>query len=62
LKQDKLSLLEKRLEQTDNEERSQLFLGKSRSDRNADRISLLSEIEAGLVDYGGCFLSCGIAH
>lgn len=33
-------------------EASPLFLGKSRSDGNTDRISLLSEIESGLADYG----------
>ncbi len=45
-------MLEERLEHVDQQEASPLFLGKSRSDGNTDRISLLSEIESGLVDYG----------
>jgi hypothetical protein len=52
LKQDKLSSLEKRLLQIDEQETSLLFLGKSRSDRNADRLAVLAEIESCLVDYG----------
>lgn len=52
LKQDQLSVLEQRLEQIDQQEESPLFLGKSRCDRNTDRISLLSEIEGRLADYG----------
>jgi hypothetical protein len=52
LKQDRLSQLERRLEQVDQQEVSPLFLGMSRSDRNMDRISLLSEIEFCLADYG----------
>ncbi|KAK1773055.1 hypothetical protein QBC45DRAFT_428587 [Copromyces sp. CBS 386.78] len=51
LKQDKLSMLEERLEQVDSEESSPLFLGKSRCDRNAERLSLISQIEACLADY-----------
>ncbi len=34
------------------EETSLIFLGKSRCDRNTDRLSTLSEIEAALADYG----------
>ncbi|KAI0383371.1 hypothetical protein F5Y04DRAFT_33591 [Hypomontagnella monticulosa] len=51
LKQDRLSMLEERLERVDQQEKSPLFLGKSRYDKNADRISLLSEIESCLADY-----------
>ncbi|CAI7589322.1 unnamed protein product [Penicillium glandicola] len=51
-KQDKLSILEKRLEQVDHDETSVVFLGKSRCDKNAERISLLSEIDSTLADYG----------
>ncbi|KAH6892190.1 hypothetical protein B0T10DRAFT_287825 [Thelonectria olida] len=51
LKQDKLSMLEKRLDEIDDLEKSPLFLGKSRIDRNPDRIAVLSEIEASLEDY-----------
>lgn len=51
LKQDRLSVLEERLERIDHEEASPLFLGKLRCDRNLERISLLSDIESGLADY-----------
>ena len=54
LKQDRLSVLESKLEETDQNEKCPLFLGKSRCDRNADRISLLSEIETRLKDYDKC--------
>ncbi|CAI7605571.1 unnamed protein product [Penicillium glandicola] len=50
-KQDKLSLLEEKLEQVDRLEVAPLYLGKSRSDRNTERISLLSEIDASIADY-----------
>ncbi|KAJ5945436.1 hypothetical protein N7516_005604 [Penicillium verrucosum] len=50
-KQDKLSLLEEKLEQVDRLEVAPLYLGKSRSDRNTERISLLSEIDASVADY-----------
>lgn len=52
LKQDRLSLLENKLESIDREEVSPLFLGKSRLDQNHERVALLSEIESCLVDYG----------
>jgi hypothetical protein len=52
LKQDKLSMLEQKLDQLDQQETSPLFLGKSRCDGNTDRISLLSEVELCLADYG----------
>lgn len=45
-------MLEERLERVDHEETSPLFLGKRRCDKNLDRISLLSEIESCLADYG----------
>lgn len=45
-------MLEERLEQVDKEERSPLFLGKARCDKNLERISLLSEIESKLAEYG----------
>ncbi|KAL2840992.1 hypothetical protein BJY01DRAFT_15287 [Aspergillus pseudoustus] len=51
LKQDRLSMLEQKLEQVDHEEASPLFLAKSRWDKNSERASLLSEIEASLSDY-----------
>jgi hypothetical protein len=51
-KQDKLSMLEERLEQVDNEETRSIYLGKSRCDRDTERISPLSEIASCLADYG----------
>ncbi|KAJ5335662.1 uncharacterized protein N7506_005598 [Penicillium brevicompactum] len=51
-KQDKLSILEEKLEEVDYLEAAPLYLGKSRSDRNTERISLLSEIDTALADYG----------
>jgi hypothetical protein len=44
-------MLEQRLDQVNQQETSLLFLRKSRSNRNADRISLLSEIKTCLADY-----------
>jgi hypothetical protein len=52
LKQDRLSVLEQRLDEIDKEEVNILFLGKSRWDGNADRLSVLSEIESAMADYG----------
>ena len=52
LKQDRLSMLEQRLDQVDQQETSPLFLGMSRCDRNTDRLCLLSDIESCLADYG----------
>jgi hypothetical protein len=52
LKQDRLSVLEEKLEEIDRQERCPLFLGKSRCDGNAERLSLLSEIESQLAGYG----------
>ncbi|KAI1460609.1 hypothetical protein F4805DRAFT_369275 [Annulohypoxylon moriforme] len=51
LKQDKLVLLEDQLERIDQQETSPLFLGRSRSDRNEDRLSTLSEIEVALNEF-----------
>lgn len=51
-KQDRLSVLEQKLDQIDKDEVSPLFLGKLRVDRNQDRLSLLSEIDVQLAEYG----------
>ncbi|KAF2804949.1 uncharacterized protein BDZ99DRAFT_397158, partial [Mytilinidion resinicola] len=51
LKQDKLSMLEQRLETIDANEHAPLFLGSSRDDRNAERSSTLLEIDTALADY-----------
>ena len=52
MKQDKLSVLEQRLNQLDEEEECPLFLGKSRSDGNDERKAVLIAIESCLADYG----------
>ncbi|KAK1992551.1 hypothetical protein LX36DRAFT_694201 [Colletotrichum falcatum] len=51
LKQDRLVALEERLDEIDHQETSSLFLGKSRSDGNQERILLLSELDSCLADY-----------
>lgn len=51
LKQDKLCVLEQKLEKIDQEEISPLFLGVSRLDRNPARQDVLSEIESSLAEY-----------
>ncbi|KAI0804904.1 hypothetical protein GGR55DRAFT_657707 [Xylaria sp. FL0064] len=51
LKQDKLSMLERKLERIDQTENNMLRLGSNRSDDNAERGVLLSEINNALVDY-----------
>lgn len=52
LKQDRLSVLEQKLEALDREEPAPLFLGGRRYDKNAERQTILSEIEDRLADYG----------
>lgn len=56
LKQDKLSLLEMRLDEIDRSETALLRLGSCRSDDNSERQSVLSKIDSALADYGSCFL------
>ncbi|KAK4161143.1 hypothetical protein QBC43DRAFT_324188 [Cladorrhinum sp. PSN259] len=51
LKQDKLSVLEKRLNDIDEAEPVTLFLGKSRCDRNQARLSVLADIDRELTEY-----------
>ncbi|KAH7014191.1 uncharacterized protein B0I36DRAFT_48587 [Microdochium trichocladiopsis] len=51
LKQDKISVLEEKLEDIDQNERSLLFLGKSRSDRNEDRKVILQQLETAINNY-----------
>jgi hypothetical protein len=63
LQQDRLSLLEKRLEKVDREEVTLLSLGSSRRDTNKDRGSILEEIDAALADYGiPAFTPCKNKH
>jgi hypothetical protein len=59
LKQDKLALLEQQLDQIDKDEPRPLFLGCRRRDKNPERASLLSEIDAQLEAYG-VYCECSI--
>lgn len=52
LKQDKLTALEKRLDEIDKAEENPLFLGVSRVDGNKERQDTLFKIEEGLADFG----------
>lgn len=52
LKQDKLAVLEKKLDNIDDAEACDVFLGNSRIDRNQDRLAVLAEIESNLSEYG----------
>ena len=52
LKQDELSLLESQLDNIDNEETRELFLGNRRRDANAERIDILEKIKVALASYG----------
>jgi hypothetical protein len=45
-------MLEKRIDEIDESEPRALFLGKSRCDRNQERISLLAEADQRLAEYG----------
>lgn len=52
LKQDRLTILEKRLKEVDAAETVPLFLGASREDENTERRQVLDEIDIALSDYG----------
>ncbi len=52
LRQDKITLLEKRLDAIDGQEPCPLFLGCRRMDRNTEREAVISEIENALAGYG----------
>lgn len=52
LQQDKLSILEEKLNKIDSEESSALFLGNSRRDTNLERKNVLLEIDRALEKYG----------
>jgi hypothetical protein len=56
IKQDKLTVLEKKLDDIDDAEAFPLFLGKSRIDRNQDRLAILADIESNLAEYGKQYL------
>ena len=52
LKQDEISVLEKRLDAIDDQEKCELFLGNVRRDRNVDRKRVVSDLEKSLAVYG----------
>lgn len=52
VKQDRLTVLEKRLEKLDEDEVAKLSLGSCRADNNKDRHAVLAEIDDALADYG----------
>jgi hypothetical protein len=52
LKQDRLSQLEAKLDELDQNEKFPLFLGVSRRDANSERAALVAEIDSQLEDYG----------
>ena len=52
LKQDKVAQLEDELNEVDNAEEKELFLGSSRRDRNTRRKDILERLDAALNDYG----------
>lgn len=51
-KQDRVSVLEQRLQELDQNEERPLFLGSLRRDCNAERKSLLVDLDHALADYG----------
>ena len=57
-KQNKLSLLEDRLERIDQEETLPLFLGSNRLDENEERQQVISKIDTALADYGPQYFLC----
>lgn len=52
LKQDKLTVLEKRLEKLDRDELAKVSLSTCRADKSVDRHAVLVEIDVALADYG----------
>ena len=53
-KQDVLVELEQRLNNLDNDETNAFFLSSRRSDENAERLTLLDELEIKLKEYSEC--------
>lgn len=51
-KQDRVSVLEEKLQTLDREEQRLLFLDSLRRDMNTERERLLSELDRALADYG----------
>jgi hypothetical protein len=51
-KQDRVSSIEERLDEVDQQEKAELFLGSMRRDKNHARKVLLSDLDEALADYG----------
>jgi hypothetical protein len=52
LKQDKVTVLEARLEELDRDEKRVLFLQSSRDDKNSERAAVVNGLDQALADYG----------
>ena len=52
LKQDRISELERRLNDVDKEEQAELFLGNRRRDKNAERLEIWEKLKTALQVYG----------
>jgi hypothetical protein len=59
-KQDIVSELEQRLNAVDSEETNAFFLTSRRKDQNAERLSLLADLESKLLEYGSLLVSCSL--
>lgn len=51
-KQDCVAQLEKKLDDVDGAEQSELFLGSMRRDRNGERTQVLRDLDKALAEYG----------
>ena len=52
LKQQRVTVLEKQLEELDLQESRPLYLGSYQADANASRLQVLKDLDAALADYG----------
>ena len=61
-KQDDISMLEKKLDELDNNDTNAFFLNSRRADQNAERHAVLTELESKIKEYGKsrrpCLLLC----
>ena len=55
LKQDQVSILEKQLDELDDNESMELFLGNCRRDGNMERKATIQSLESHLAEYGESF-------
>ena len=54
LKQERVAVLERQLQELDLQEPRPLYLGSFQADANAARIQVLKELDEALADYGKC--------